>query len=42
MVELEVGEEEMLVFYNEETGAISAAYRTSAGSTSVVELHKIG
>lgn len=42
IVELEVGEEEMLVFYNEETGVISAAYRTGAGSTSVVELQKIG
>ena len=42
MVELEVGGEELLVFYNEETGAISAAYRTDAGATSVVELHKIG
>ncbi|MFO7626729.1 MAG: ribosome-associated translation inhibitor RaiA [Candidatus Fermentibacteraceae bacterium] len=42
MVELEVSGDEMLVFYNEETGVISAAYRTGTGSTSVVELHKIG
>jgi len=42
MVELEVSGEEKLVFYNEETGVISAAYRTGAGATSVVELHKTG
>ncbi len=42
MTELEVSDNDRLVFYNEETGAISAAYRTAAGGTSVVELHKIG
>lgn len=42
MVELEVSGKDLLVFYNEETGVISAAYRTGAGSTSVVELHKTG
>ncbi len=42
MTELEMSGGERLVFYNDETGAISAAYRTVSGATSVVELHKIG
>lgn len=42
MTELEVSGGDSFIFYNEETGVISAAYRTSAGATSVVELHKIG
>ncbi len=42
MTELEMSGGEFLVFYNNETGTINAAYRTGHGSTSVVELQKIG
>jgi putative sigma-54 modulation protein len=42
MTELEVRGLDSFVFYNEETGMISAAYRTSSGGTQVVELNKIG
>lgn len=42
MTELEVRGLDSFVFYNEETGMISAAYRSSSGATQVVELNKIG
>jgi putative sigma-54 modulation protein len=42
MTEFEVGGGDYMIFYNTETDSVSAVYRTSSGSSQVVELTQAG